>query len=200
MSLQFSNGLIAPLIVSPLRYYFGIYTKDNTNIYWNEDEKERTVDIGEAYDFNKIPLQEKPRVIVTRGAYIIEKVGLTDNLVQAKPLSETRGNKDYKNMVFYRGSATILVEARNKGTCELLTDMVSHFIVWTRPMLCDSLGWKEFGLPLTVSDCQLMTGEDPNLTKFQTSIMIPWMKEEEWRYQNDGVTLKKILTSVTPQY
>jgi hypothetical protein len=195
--MQFYNGLIAPLIIQPLRYFFSKYSA-GTNLIWDEDEKKRTIDIGEAYDFNKIALQEKPRIVVTRGAYMINKTGLTDNLAEAVSFESSRGNKDYKNMVMYVGSASILIEARNKGTCELLADMTSHFIVWTRPVLCDSQGWKEFGLPMQVSDVGFTQDEDPGVPKFQINISIPWLKEEHWSFKTDGVNLKKILMSVTP--
>lgn len=195
--MQFYSGSIAPLIIEPLRYHFSVYTKP-TNMYWDADEKVRTMDIGESYDFNKISIQEKPRVLVSRGAYSINKVGLTDNLAESKSMGATFGLKDYSNMVTYSGTATITIEARNKGTCELLTDMVSHFIVWTRPVLCDSQGWKEFGLGMAVSDIAVVMDEDPGIPKFQCNISIPWMKEEHWRARNDGPALKAILAKITP--
>jgi hypothetical protein len=195
--MQFYNAAIAPLIIEPLRYYFSTYTV-GSNLIWNPDEKIRTMDIGESFDFNKIPLQEKPRVIVTRGTYQISKVGLTDNLAESGSIGSNLGLTNRINMVLYSGSATITVEARNKGTCELLTDMVSHFIVWTRPILCDSQGWKEFGLPMAVSDIQQNQDEDPNLVKFQTNISIPWIKEEQWQLKTDGFILKQIINTILP--
>lgn len=193
--MQFYNGIIAPLIIEPLRYHFSNYT-NGSKLVWNVDEKLRTVDIGESFDFKKVPLQLKPRIIVTRGAYLISKVGITDNLAEAKPMNQTGGVKDYINMLMYSGTATVTVEARNKGTCELLLDMTSHFIAWTRPVLCDSQGWKEFGLPMSISDVISVFDEDPGIEKFQANISIPWMKEEHWRYQNDGITLKSIISSI----
>lgn len=197
--MEFSNGIIAPLIIEPLRYHFGTYTRQ-TGIFWDADEKKRTIDIGEAFDFNKVPLQTKPRVVVTRGGYGVGKVGITDNLAEAKPFTETGGLRDYTNMLLYQGTAVVTIEARNKGTCELVADMVSHFIAWTRPVLCDSQGWKEFGLPMGVSDCASSTDEDPDVPKFQVQIQIPWIKEEHWKYKNDGVTLKKVVQSIVPVF
>lgn len=193
--MQFYSGIIAPLIIEPLRYHFSNYSQ-KTGFIWNEDEKLRTVDIGESFDFKKVPFQQKPRIIVTRGAYVIEKVGITDNLAEAKSMTATGGLKDYINMVLYRGSATVTIETRQKGSCELLLDMVSHFIVWTRPILCDAQGWKEFGLPLAVSDIEATFDEDPGVEKFRANISVPWMKEEHWRYQNDGIILKSIISNI----
>lgn len=197
--MNFYNGIIAPLIIEPLRYFFSTYSA-STNLIWDEDEKKRTMDIGESFDFNKIALQEKPRIIVTRGVYTIAKTGLSDNLAEGVPFSTTGGRKDNTNMVFYQGEATITIEARNKGTCEILADMTSHFIVWTRPALCDSQGWKEFGLPMNVSDVAMLQDEDAGVPKFQINISIPWMKEEHWRTQNDGVILKQVINMIVPKY
>lgn len=194
--MKFSNGVVAPLIIAPLRYYFSQYAQ-GSNLSWHEDEKLRTMEIGEMFDFNKIPIQEKPRVLVSRGGYTINKVGLTDNLAESVPFQTTRGLKDVTNMLMYSGSATVYVEARNKGTCELLSDMVSHFIAWTRPILCDSQGWKEFGLPMAVSDCEMQNNENPDTVKYQIVIQLPWIKEEQWRVRNDGVSIKAILNNVS---
>lgn len=197
--MQFYNGIIAPLIIVPLRYYFSTYTKDS-NLIWDPDEKKRTLDIGESFDFNKVSVQEKPRVVVTRGAYSVAGVGLSNNLAEQVSFSSTGGKKDSTHMVMYQGTATVTIEARNKGACELLADMVSHFIIWTRPVLCDSQGWKEFGMPLSVSDAAMIQDEDPNVPKFQINMSLPWQKEEHWRHRNDGVILKKILSEVKPVF
>jgi hypothetical protein len=194
-SFQFYNAAVAPLIIEPLRYHFSVYTK-STNIFWDPDPNVRTIDIGESFDFNKVPIQEKPRIIVTRGAYIISKTGLSDNLAEGKPFNITGGIRDYTYFFLYSGTATITVEAKNKGACELITDMASHFIAWTRPILCDSQGWKEFGLNMAISDIMMVTDEDPGVPKFQANISIPWMKEERWNLSNDGVTLKSIISNV----
>lgn len=193
--MQFSIGSITPTIIIPLRYYFSKYAGD-ANLVWNDDPLKRTMEIYEAFDLNRTPLQEKPRVVVSRGAFNAGKSGVSDNLSEAKSFSTTRGNKDFTNFVMYQGAALITVEARNKGVCELLADMVSHFVLWSKPIVCDAHGWKEFGFPLSVSDCVAMQDEEPNVVKFQVQIQVPWMKEEIWRVQTDGAELKKLLLDV----
>lgn len=197
--MQFYNGIIAPLIIEPLRYFFSTATS-SSNLIWDADEKKRTLDIGESYDFNKVALQEKPRILVSRGTYQINKVGLTDNLAEAVSFSQTGGLQDNINMLMYSGNATITIEARAKGTCELLTDMTSHFVAWTRPVICDAMGWKEFGLPMAVSDVALMGDEDQGVPKFQANISIPWAKEEHWNVRNSGIVLKGIVSNISPSY
>lgn len=195
--MHFNSGIIVPLIIQPLRYHFSVYTKD-LNLIWDEDEKKRTIEIGEAYDFNRVALQMIPRITVSRGGFGVSKVGVSDNLAQSQAFSATGGRKNSINMVFYQGAASITIEARNKGTCELVTDLVTHFTVWTRPILCDSQGWKEFGLPLNVSDIQTVQDEDPGIPKFQVNIQVPWIKEEHWRVKTDAVVLKEIILNVNP--
>lgn len=197
--MQFYNGVVAPLIIEPLRYFFSNYSA-STNLIWDPDEKKRTIEIGESYDYNKVALQEKPRITVTRGSYLVSKIGLTDNLAEATSMNLTGGTKDFRNMVIYKGDATISIEARNKGTCELLADMASHFLIWTRPVLCDTQGWKEFGLPMAISDIAMVQDEDQGVPKFQINMSVPWIKEEQWNFKTDGITLKKIISNITPTF
>lgn len=199
MVARFSTNSIVPSIIAPLRYYFSTYT-GSSNLFWNEDENLRTMDISESYDDNKTPLGEKPRVIVSRGNFDIRKTGLTNNMAQSgtNPIPGAKlGNLDLTNFVIYAGMASVLIEARNKGTCELLSDMVMHFIVWTRPILCDEGCWKEFGLPMNVTDCSYIPNEDPNITKFQVQLSVPWMKEELWSVRDEGPELRAVIQSVT---
>lgn len=192
----FSIGAVAPAIIVPLRYYFSTYTSA-ANFVWNEDEKLRTMDIFESQDLNRVPLGEKPRVVVTRGGFQVTGTGLSNNLSSGVSFGAQRGNQHNTNMVMYQGQAQVLVEARTKGACELLADMVMHFIGWTQPLLCDTQGWKQFGLPLQVSDCMITGGEDPSVVKFQVQINLPWLKEERWLSRTDGPELKKLLLEVT---
>jgi hypothetical protein len=192
----FSIGAVAQAIIVPLRYYFSTYSSA-ANFVWNEDERLRTMDIFESQDLNRVPLGEKPRVVVTRGSFQVAGTGLSNNLSGGASFGSTRGNQLNTNMVMYQGQAQILVEARNKGACELLADMVMHFVGWTQPLLCDTQGWKQFGLPMQISDCNITGGEDPNVVKFQVQINIPWLKEERWMTRTDGPELKKLLIQVT---
>lgn len=190
--MKFSNLLIVPLIVAPLRYYFSNYT-GKTNLIWSDNPEVSTLEIGDTFDYHKIPLGIKPRILVDRGPYSITKVGLTDNLAEGSPFRLTDGLKNNVNMLIYSGNATITIEARTKGTCELLADMTSHFIAWTRPFLCDTQGFKEFGLGMGVSSCVPAAEETPGDPKFQIQITLPWIKEDHWVTKDDSVALKAVL-------
>lgn len=189
----FSPTLLPYLIIEPLRYFFSTYGAPN-KLVWSEDDKVRTVDIGHMNDFFKVPLEERPRVLVDRGGFRLSKVGLTDNLAEQKPFSETMGLKDRTSMLLYQGMAIVLVEARNMGTCEMLADMTSHFLAWARTTICDSQGFKEFGADFSVSNCQLT--EKENTEKFQVQIQMPWIKEEHWRTRDDGIAIKNAIAKI----
>ena len=188
----FSVGAVAQAIIVPLRYYFSTYSSA-ANFIWNEDEKLRTMDIFESQDLNRVPLCEKPRIVISRGGFQVAGTGLSNNMATGVSFGAERGNQKNTNLVMYQGQATILIEARAKGACELLADMVMHFIGWTQPLLCDTQGWKQFGLPMAVSDCVPVSTGDPNVVLFQVQINCPWLKEERWMTRTDGPELKKLL-------
>lgn len=186
--MQFSPIKVTPLILEPLRYWFSTCVKDTDQFRWSSDEKHRTLDISDMHDYHKITFGERPRILVTRGAYTIQPTGLDNSLLSKSPLSETKGQEDSEHFFLYQGTATVTCEARNKGTCEVLTDMVSHFIAWTTPQVCQTQGFKMFGLPMNISDCEPAADEETD--KFQTVIQLPWMYEEHWKVANQGIELK----------
>ena len=191
--MNFSPILISTLVIEPLRYFFSEYG-DSSKLIWNPDEKKRTVDIGHMYDFYKIPMEERPRILVDRGGFRTNKVGITDNLAEQKSLIENQGLKDRINMQMYSGTASILVEARQMGTCETLANMALHFLAWARPTICSTQGFKEFGGEVSVSPCVIT--EKENTEKFQIQMQFPWIREEHWRVKDDGIILKNILLKI----
>ena len=109
---------------------------------------------------------------------------------------ELKGASDRHNKVFINGTAYIVIETKNEGTCELITDMVMHFIVWSRPFLCDSMGFKDFGLPMQVSEAELAQ-EDTE--KFKVTIQLPYMVEEDWRVNQEALKLRGFFTEFSQQ-
>jgi hypothetical protein len=194
--MNFSPIMISTLVIEPLRYFFSTYG-GNSKLVWDVDEKKRTMDIGHMYDFYKVPLEERPRIVVDRGGFRTNKVGLTDNLAEQKSLIETSGLKDRINMQMYSGTANLIVEARQMGTCELLADMTLHFLAWARPTICSTQGFKEFGGEVSISPCALT--EKENTEKFQIQMQFPWIREEHWRNKDDGIKLKNILLNLPNQ-
>ena len=191
--MKFSPLLITSLIIQPLRYFYSQYGNE-LGFKWDEDEKVRNINIDHYYNIHGIALGEKPRIMVNRGTYKISKTGITDNMTSQRSPREGLGVNDRQNMVFIDGTASITIEARNLGTVERLADMTSHFIVWSRPLICDTQGFKEFGLNSMVSDVRQDT-EDRE--KYIVNISVPYFMEERWQVNFDAVTLKDILTSIS---
>lgn len=182
--MQFSPGYLSISFIEPIRYLFSKY--NGTGPLYNPDPKISGLEIGSINDFHKVKVQTKPRILISRGGYQISSTGLTDNMAERKSLLETGGLNDQVKMLIISGQIQILIQARQEGTCELLTDMVQHFITWTAPFLCNTQGFKMIGMP-SVSPCT-PGREDTEI--FEVSIGVPWTKEEHWNVQNDALKLK----------
>ncbi len=190
--MRFSANFIEALLVKPLKYFFSNYAP--AELRFNEDEKVSSIDISSMSDFNKEATQKKPRILVDRGPFRIDGVGLSDNMAEKESAFTTLGLTVQKNMVLINGQAKIIVEARNRGTCELVADMVTHFYVWSKPFLCDSQGIKNFGVPMQVSEC-VQGREDTEV--FQVSISFPYVMEELWKANDDALKLKNFYLTIT---
>jgi hypothetical protein len=189
---KFSPGLITAVIMEPLKYFFSTYAKDY-GMVWSEDDKTRSVEIASVNDFHKVKIGALPRLLVSRGGFSIAKTGLSDNLSSSKSIADLKGLSDRQNKVFISGSAAIIIEARNEGTCELLTDMVTHFFVWARPLLCNHMGFKDFGLPMQVSEPEV---DKEDTEKFKVTLQFPYEVEEDWRVNLEAIKLKGFFTEL----
>lgn len=184
--MRFSPLLVTSLIIKPLKYFFTNYAKQ-AGLVWDEDAEKRSIDIGTVNDYHSIKLEARPRILVGRSTYQINKTGLTDNMAQSKSVEELKGKSDRINMVYINGTIQIIIEAREEGTCELIADMVSHFLIWSRPLLCDTQGFNELGLPMQVSEC---APDKESTEKFKVVINLPFMMEEDWRVNQDALKIK----------
>ncbi|MFI4962817.1 MAG: hypothetical protein ACHP6H_03055, partial [Legionellales bacterium] len=84
--MYFSPAYLSSLIVEPLRYYYGNYAPDD--LTWNSDPKLSKIEIDTINNFNKIAIQSKPRILISRGGYIIDATGLTDNMAEGTSTKE----------------------------------------------------------------------------------------------------------------
>jgi hypothetical protein len=174
-------------MVEPLKFFFKQFPQEEGALFWDPDEKKTTIEIGTVNDFNKVPLQIKPRILVNRGNYTISKSGLTDNMTQAPGIKSVFGASERKNMVWVNGVAQIIIESTQEGTCELITDMVTHFIAGTRPFICNDMGFKEFGLDMGVSSCEV---DREDTEKFKVVLNVPYSYEDHWMVRFDAIKFK----------
>jgi hypothetical protein len=190
--MNFSPEYLSTLLVRPLRYLFQHYAPDE--LKWTDDPKTTGVEIDTINNFNKKPIQQKPRILVSRGQYSVEPVGLTDNLAQGRGIYANKGLRENKNMFFIKGIGQIMVEARNEGTCERVLNLTQHFLAWTGPMLADVYGFKNTFLPMNVSPC---VPQRENTEVFSATINLPWSKEEQWMVKSgDEIKVKNFLLTL----
>jgi len=188
---SFSPLLLYYLIRQPLVYFFSNYSP--ASIKFDEDETKTDLLITSKDNYYEIKDQVKPRILIDRGAYSIEPMGLDNSSYQSGGPYANKGSDNGTYIQQISGTSFILIESRNSGTCELLTDIVTHFLSWSGPLLCVSQGFKKFGVPLQVSSCS-PAKEDTGL--FQVTISIPWITEELWVYSEAGVKLKAFFATL----
>lgn len=193
--MNFSPEYLSTLIVRPLRYLFENYGPED--LRWTDDPKTTGIEIDTINNFNKLPIQKKPRILVTRGQYAISPVGLTDNLAAGKGIYANKGLRENTNMFFINGVAQVMIQANNEGTCEKIVNLTQHFIAWTGPMLADTYGFKNTFLPMNISPC-IPDKEDKEI--FSCTINLPYSKEEHWQVKSgDQIKIKSFLLELVKE-
>ncbi len=185
-SSLFSGGFLASLVIAALRYFFQTYGQD---LAWNSDPTKSGIEIDTVNNFHDVTIGPKPRILIDRGQYGMSSSGLTDNMAEQKNVGLTKGLTDRINFVLYTGQIDIYIQSRQEGTCERVTDLAQHFLVWSAPYLCNTQGFKQFAKSIVVGPC---TPSSEDVEIFQVQISTPWVKEESWRVFNDGITIKGI--------
>lgn len=183
---------VGRLILEPIRYFFANRNPDG-DMWWDEDPKKTKIDISMVNDATKELPDHGMQILVDRGAFRVSKTGISDNLMDGKPMSETKGLQERRNLLFAQGSATVIIKARSEGTVEILTDMVFHVLQWSRPHIADTQGFKDFGLPMDVSSPRPVK---PDVECFEVQISVPYMIEDAWQSNNDALKLRDLFLSI----
>ncbi len=195
---RINNTVFSPLTIrhaiqEPLRYLFSRVGPPELR-YSNDPEQTKIV-IGTKNDKTADTVtQHKPRLLVSVGAYTFNRSGLTDNMSEQQPFTLTGGRLDSKFTLMVSGQSTILIESEEEGTTLLLADMASNFVTWSSQLICDTFGFKNFGYPLTVSNCEMDT-EDTE--KYSVTIGIPWIFESSWALKEDALQLREFFLNIT---
>ena len=195
--MNFSPLLLSSLIVDPLRYFFSQMPKTEDGLFWDADEKVTKIEIGTVNDFHQIPIQSKPRILINRGNYVVEGVGISDNMAESRGIKENYGKSERTNTTRVSGAIQVIIETGQEGSCELITDMVTHFIAFTRGILTTSQGFLKFGLPLSVSSCE---PDKEDIEKFKVMLTIPYVFEDHWMVTFDAVKYKTMYLTIFNEY
>lgn len=187
----FSPAFLAAATIWPLRYFFSMYGAP-VNLQWTSDPTTSQILIDTANNFHLVPIGTQPRVLVDRGGYQVNPTGLTDDLAEALPVDQTKGLTNRTNFTLYAGTTTVTIQTRQEGSCERVTDMVQHFLLWTKEYLCASQGFKTYAKGMTATTCTPVQDTTTDIEIFQVSLQVPWVMEEMWAIKNDAVTIKGI--------
>ena len=187
-----SPAYLSALIVEPLRWFFERHVPKD--IAWNSDPAISSIEIDTINNFNKILIQAKPRILISRGGYSISGTSISDSLFSGKSFTETKGLKYSEHLNMLNGVSQILIEARSEGVVERILDITSHFVSWTGPLICTTHNFKQFGANLNISPCT--PGKD-DTEIFQASINVPWSREEIYKSSTEGIQLKQFLLRLT---
>lgn len=183
---------IGQLILEPIKYFFKNYAPA-AHLSWDPDPKKSKIDISLVNDANKENIDHDMQILVDRGTIQVSKTGLSDNMAIQETAELTKGLNQRTNFLIYSGQAQIIIKARTEGNAEILADIVMHVLQWSRPHICDTLGFKDFALPMTISNTEL-TKTDVEV--FQISISVPYVLEELWESSNDALKLRQFFLSL----
>lgn len=189
--MNFAPIQVGRLILEPIRYFFATYAPDQYK--YHPDAKQTKIDISMFHDAHKEELDFDMQILVDRGSVMVQKTGLSDNMASQTDFGTSEGLQERTNFLMYSGTAGILIRARNEGTVEVLAQRVAQIIQWSRPHICDTQGFKEFGLPMTISN---PVPDKPNVESFQVQITVPYIIEDVWTSSNDGLKLRDFIMNI----
>ncbi len=191
------NGMspvyVGAIIINTLRWFFHNYSDED--LRWDPDPLKSKIEIDSINNFNKVAIQVKPRILISRGGYTVDTTtGISAGMSAGKSYADTLGLRDSEYLAIISGMAQLNIEARNEGTVEKVTDFVQHFLTWSAYLICETGNFRTFAAPnMSISPC-VPSREDTEI--FQVSVGIPWSKEERYRFSNDGVILKQLLLQI----
>lgn len=191
LHVGFDPMLCTAVVREILRFLFENYGP--TDLKYNHDPKQSFIAIDHALD--QAPhseLGKRPKITIQRGTYQTNPVGLDDSMAMARRGPQGQiDSRLYQNMV--QGSMRVEIRTWNLGSCELLSAYVVAFLTWSRPYICNNLGFNEFARSLNVSP--VMKDKDDGEV-FCIVIDVPFTAEVKWVTKEVGIKIKGFLTEL----
>lgn len=191
------SGFNAPMVASclrdTLRFLFELSAPDR--LKYNSEPKDSKIAINLSFDHHPdSDLEKRPNITVNRGGYSSRPVGVTDSMVEGyrDPKTGQLTKKSYLNLI--EGQVVLRVTAWEMGVCEELAFLAQTYIMWSRPYITNSLGFKNIAAPIMVSPVAM---DRDDKTKFIIEITIPYTTEMAWMDERVGVKIKGFLTDIT---
>jgi hypothetical protein len=146
------------------------------------DMADMNVHVQMINDRNEEKIQVMPRVMLQRGPYRSGTQFIGSGL-QSNATADTIMRQDVNGMFMF------LVEAREEGECEIISDYLRKFLSWSRPLIESKFGMQRFGSDIDISVCE-MVGEDTE--KFKITISVPYIVEDRWKVTDYSMRISHI--------
>lgn len=190
MNQEHFNPLkVSRSILIPIRALFTHYAPDH--LKYNKDPSETKILIDTANNFHGVKIETQPRILINRGAYMVASRSIDEDLAVSKSAFETKGLLDKKSLSFIQGQATITIEARDEGVCELITNMVSSYLHMASHLIAREYGFTSFARPMNVGSCAPFQDAEQD-TSFRVVITLPYETQDMWRIRQDAIKIKEI--------
>ncbi len=185
---------------TPLVYFFTTYQPAKSiNLTYNPVETESQLLITSIDNYYEVKINEKPRILIDRGPFKYDTRAIDNSMYSSSGPFPNLGRNDSTKSYLISGTSNVKIQARNQGTCDALADMVSHFYMWTAPLLASTYGYLRFGQPgIEVSSLEASDTSQvgDSTTLFEVNISLPWQKEEMYDFSQAGVKLKSCFQTV----
>lgn len=191
-TLKFSPKIVSEILLRVLRHCF---SKAPEDYRWDPDPEISKVAIIRANEtLDKEAVQKLPRIVVSRNSYSIYPSGLNQSMSSELPMEETKGIKDSNHMHVIQGGFSIVVEATQEGTAEVLADMASCFITWLNVHICNLYNLSSFGLPMSVGEPAL---DKEGVEKFKIAINSQFKAESRFKIKSDAFRMLAVNLSTS---
>lgn len=172
------------------------YEYGGTAYAWNEDERKSKIIINTVNDTtHQGRAQQLPRILIQRGPTEVHSQFINNNTERVEGGGISAGGTEYFRQDV-SGYLNLIIEARNEGTCEEISEFTRRFICWSKPFIEAQFGFQAFAKQLTVSECS-MDREDTE--KFKISISIPYIIEDRWQMTGDLTRLNHIFYNLVQE-
>lgn len=192
--MEFIPLNVPKAFLEPLQYFFKVYASDD--LKYDADGTKTKIEIGTVNDFHKTEIEHLPRILVDRGPITFHGRHLDEDLLDKKGPFDTKGLEDRKSHSYIQGQITIMIEARNEGTCEVLASMVSEFVYRTAHLIAREYGFSSLARPFTLGSCAPFEDGEKQ-TSFRVVAQIPYTAESAWKIFNSGIKIKDVDTKVS---
>lgn len=176
MKIPYSPLYVVTFIRDLLRKMYREYGGED--FCWDDNPRKSMITIGTVNDENSNERkQQLPRILIQRGPTICQDQFIANNLESRVKQGVSNGGSDHFRQDI-TGSINLIIEARNEGTCEEVSEYTRKFIMWSKPFIETTFGFQAFAKAVQISTCDL---DQEDAEKFKININVPYIIEDRWQ-------------------